>query len=331
MTKSISPSLEERAGERSTSRPRRALHAAALTLALLIAGGCQSHPVAHASSPGAVEFPAFDMDRAFGYLKAQCDFGPRVPNTQAHDDCRDYIIKELTPNVDKVDTQVFAYRDRKRGKRLMLTNIIGVINPTAAKKVMLFTHWDTRPTADQELDDVNKAKPIPGADDGASGTAVLLELARTFHDKHPDVGVILLFVDGEDWGPDDDNMYIGAKFFATHPGDYRPQYAILLDMIGDRNLQIHREHYSEEHQPEIDNKIWGAAKDLGYTTSFVNDTKYEITDDHQPMNDAGIPAVDLIDFDYPYWHTLADTPDKCSPVSLKTVGQVCARVIYQER
>ena len=325
----------------TSSRTRRALNAAGLTLALVIGTGCQQHPVAHASAVAstpvpstkilaAADFPAFDIDRAYGYLKTQCAFGPRVPNSQAHDDCKDWIIKELTPNVDKVDTQAFFYRDRKRGKRLMLTNVIGVINPTASKKIMLFTHWDTRPTADQELDDVNKAKPIPGADDGASGTAVLLELAHTFHDKHPNVGVVLLFVDGEDWGPEDDNMYIGSKYFAAHTGDYRPQYAILLDMIGDKDLDIHREHYSEQHQPEIDNKIWGAAQELGYTTSFINDTKYEITDDHEPMNNAGIPAVDLIDFDYPYWHMLSDTPDKCSPMSLRTVGQVVARVIYKE-
>lgn len=313
------------------SRLRRALLFAVLLLAVAFASGYQSHSAAQASTPATATPPAFDMNRAWTYLTTQCNFGPRVPNTTAHDECKDFIIKELTPMCDKVDTQEFAYRDRDRGKRLMLTNIIGVINPTASKKVMLLTHWDTRPTADQELDDVNKVKPIPGADDGASGTAVLLELAHTFHAQHPTIGVILLFVDGEDWGPDDDHMYIGAKFFAKNPGDYRPQYAILLDMVGDANLQIHREQNSEQLQPELDNKIWGVAQDLGYSNSFFNDAKYQINDDHMPLNDAGIPCVDIIDFDYPYWHTLSDTPDKCSPQSLKIVGQVCARVIYQER
>jgi Zn-dependent M28 family amino/carboxypeptidase len=313
-------------------RAFRTASAFAFVGVIALAAGCQSHHAAQAApSPAPVVHPSFDQDRAWRYLTTQCALGPRVPGSAVHEACKDYIVRELTPEVDKVETQEFTYNDTHRHKELHLTNIIGVINPTATRKVMLFTHWDTRPTADQELDAVNKARPIPGADDGASGTAVLLELAHTFHEKRPNVGVVLLFVDGEDWGPGEDAMYLGARYYADHPGDTRPQYAVLLDMIGDKNLQIHRERYSEEHQPEIDNKIWGAAKDLGYSNAFPNDTKYDISDDHEPLNNAGIPAVDLIDFDYPYWHMLSDTPDKCSPTSLKAVGEVCAKVIYDER
>lgn len=319
--------------------PVRRLLPVLIFTALLLTAGCQSHHAAQASTdtdaaPAAtppVDHPAFDSARAWTYLTAQCAMGPRVPNSRVHEECERYIVKELTPNVDKVVTQSFTYQDTHRNMLLKLTNIIGVINPNAAHKVMLFTHWDTRPTADEELDPVKRAKPIPGADDGASGTAILMELAHTFHEKRPDVGVILMFEDGEDWGPDDPEMYLGAKYFAANPGPYRPDYAILLDMVGDKNLQIHREKYSEVHDAAIDDKIWAAARELGYSNAFIDDTKYDMFDDHRPLVEAGIPAVDLIDFDYQWWHTLDDTPDKCSPTSLKIVGEVCARVVYQEK
>jgi glutaminyl-peptide cyclotransferase len=325
----------------SASRPNAIAAAGALAL-LLLSSGCQTHhaaaqstPIAAAAPSAPVAPPAFDADRAYAFLVAQCDMGTRVPNTPPHEVCKQYIIKEITPYVDKVDTQDFVFNDPDRHKRLLLTNIIGVINPTAPRKVLLFTHWDTRPTADQDLEPSNKFKPIPGADDGASGTAVLIELARTFHATRPKVGVVLLFVDGEDWGSypslSDDHMYLGARHFAADPGPYRPNYAILLDMIGDKNLQVHRERTSEDVHPEINDKVWSAAADLGYTDAFPNDVKYQMGDDHDTFNDHGIPAIDLIDFDYPYWHTLQDTPDKCSPHALQVVGQVVARVVYLEQ
>jgi glutaminyl-peptide cyclotransferase len=303
----------------------KAVHSVLMALGLVALSGCHSN---HAVAQAPVVHEAFDGGRAFGYLKAQCDFGPRVPNTPAHEKCKDYIIKTIQPYCDKVDTQTFQWVDNHRHVTLNLTNIIGVINPTAPTKVMLFTHWDTRPTADQELDAAAKKQPIPGADDGASGTAIEMELAKTFHDKRPNVCIELLFVDGEDWGPDDAEMYLGAIHFAKNPGAYKPEYAILLDMVGDKNLQIHREVTSETAHPEIDDKVWQAAKDLGYSAQFPDDTKYTMTDDHDAFLNEKIPAIDLIDFDFPYWHTLADTPDKCSPQALKIVGETMARVVY---
>ena len=206
-----------------------------LFLPLLLLAGCrtssQPSPVAPPASPPAVR-STFDGDRAFTMLKAQSDLGPRPPGSAAHEKCKTYILKQLTPNVDKIDTQTFSYLDSDRHVNLHLTNIIGVINPAATKKILLFTHWDTRPTADMDLD--HKDKPIIGADDGASGTATLLELARVLHTSRPTVGVILLFVDGEDWGPGENKMYLGARYFAQRPGLYKPTYAILLDMIGQK-------------------------------------------------------------------------------------------------
>lgn len=301
--------------------------------ALLLAAGCrtQSQTIANAQAapPPAVR-SAFDGDRAYAMLQAQCALGVRPPGSAAHEKCRAYILRLLALNVDKVDTQPFPYHDPARQVTLHLTNIIGVINPAAAKKVLLFTHWDTRPTADQDLD--HKDRPIMGADDGASGTATLLELARVLHAKHPTVGVILLFVDGEDWGPGENKMYLGARYFAARPGPYKPAYAILLDMIGQKGLQIHRELGSETEHPELNNKVWSAAAALGYAEQFPDSPVGQgIGDDHIPLNLAGIPAIDLIDFDYPYWHTLQDTPDKCSPQSLKAVGDVMAKVVTDEK
>jgi len=311
---------------------------AAFALALLLVAGCRTQsqtmpaPAAPALSvvtPPEIVRSAFDGDRAFADLTAQCALGVRPPGSPGHTQCLELIRQRLAPNVDKVVLQPFTYTDPDRHVTLHLTNIIGIINPNAAKKVMLFTHWDTRPTADMDLD--HKDKPIVGADDGASGTAAQLELARVFHAKRPAVGVILLFVDGEDWGPGEEKMYLGARYFAAHPGIYKPDYAILLDMIGKKDLTIYREGRSQDWQPELNAKVWKAAADLGYSANFPDSVKYTIGDDHVPFHEAGIPAIDLIDFDYAYWHTLGDTADKCSPQSLKAVGDVMAKVVGDEK
>lgn len=303
--------------------------------------GCRAQSVSAPPSPSAVPVqadthtprvasggPPFDGARAFQALQAQCNLGPRKPGTPAHERGKALILSELTPYVNKVVTQHWSFHDNARHVTLPLTNILGIINPNASKKVMLFTHWDTRPTADQELDAANKAKPILGADDGASGTAVLLELARVLHTQKPNVCVELLFVDGEDWGPGDDKMYLGAIHFAENPGVYKPDYAILLDMIGAKDLLVYREITSQQLHPELNDKVWAAASALGYANQFPDAPKWQISDDHDTFNAHGIPAIDLIDFDYAFWHTLADTPDKCSPQSLQAVGDVMEKIIY---
>ena len=274
---------------------------------------------------------AFSGDNAYAFLKKQCAFGPRVPNSFAHEQCKHFILDELhEQNADVVQTP-FAFHDTDRKVQLKLSNILASFGPKDGKKVMLFTHWDTRPTADQELLEVDKKKPIPGADDGASGTAVLLELARVLRKTPPHVRVELLFVDGEDWGPTEDKMYLGSLEFANHPGGYKPEWAILLDMIGNKNVTVHREVFSETYDKQLNDTVWSTAAALGFATSFPNDAKWSISDDHLPFNRAGIPAVDVIDFDYPYWHTVSDTPDKCSAQSLGIIGSVCAKVLADAR
>ena len=312
-------------------------------LPMLLLSGCRTQSQTPAAPPApSVAAPAhssFDGNMAYQMLVAQCDLGPRPPNTAAHEKCKALILQDLKPYADEVISQPFTFHDDSRRVTLALTNILAVFNPAAKRKVMLFTHWDTRPTADNDVD--HPISPIVGADDGASGTAVLLELSRILHQTRPDVCVELLFVDGEDWGPGEDKMYLGALHFAHAPGPYRPDYAILLDMIGDRNLVVYREVSSQHLHPELNDKVWAAAAALGDATQFpdvyhnpdgtITLTKYQIGDDHDSFNAAGIPAIDLIDFDVPYWHTLQDTADKCSPQSLKVVGDVMAKVIYDER
>jgi len=286
-----------------------------------------SQPPESATTPP----PSFNASRAFSYLEKQVTFGPRVPGTPAHQQCRDWLIAELQKSAHSVARQDFIFRPSSE-ETIKMTNIVAQFNPDAKKQVFLCAHWDTRPTADQENDPEKRTLPIPGANDGASGVAVLLELAKLFAAKPlpPNVGVQIALFDGEDYGPNDRRMYLGAKAYARRPLLPRPDYAILIDMIGDKELSISREGYSQAMAPEINNKIWKAASELGIK-QFVEEPGIEITDDHLPLQQAGWKAVDLIDFDYPYWHTLADIPDKCSPNSLKVVGDVLARVVYSER
>jgi Zn-dependent M28 family amino/carboxypeptidase len=211
-----------------------------------------------------------------------------------------------------------------------MTNVIAQFNPTAKKQVLLCAHWDSRPTADMETDAAKKRQPIPGANDGASGVAVLLELARQFALKPPPVGVQIVLFDGEDYGPDNDHMYLGARYYAKRPARPRPAYAILIDMIGDKDLQLWREQNSEINAPEINDRVWNAAEAVGATAAFQPGVKFTITDDHLPLQEAGFKAIDLIDFDYGPWHTLDDTPEHCSPASLKIIGDVLAKVVYDE-
>lgn len=273
--------------------------------------------------------PNFDSSRAFADLKKQVAFGPRVPGTKGHAGCRDWIVAELEKScpgtVRRQDTTVLV-----RGQRIPLTNIGARINPDAATQILLCAHWDTRPTADQEIDPAKRKRPIDGANDGASGVAVLLELARNFAEKKPDVGVQFVLFDGEDYGPGIENMFLGAKAYAAKPLFPKPTFGILIDMIGDKNLGIYRELNSDAVAPDINTLVFKAAKDLG-VPAFVDEPKHEILDDHLALIQKGWKVIDLIDFDYGPWHTLDDTVEQCSPASLKAVGDVLNKVVRDAR
>jgi Zn-dependent M28 family amino/carboxypeptidase len=277
--------------------------------------------------PAETSRPAFDGPRAFKLLKEQCDFGPRPVGSSAHAKTREWLMAEMAKVADKTVAQDFKY------KGLPLTNVIGVINPNAAKKVLLCAHWDTRPRADMEIDPAKRRLPIIGASDGASGVAVLLELGRMFKEKRPDIGVVLVFLDGEDYGDfqRDEGVFLGSRYFAKNHSGYDVEYGILLDMVGDRDLNIYREVNSQQYAAHVNDKVFRAAKELGYGNKIIDSLKTDVSDDHIPLNEAKIPTIDLIDFDYAPWHTVDDTPDKCSAESLKAVGETIAEVVYREK
>lgn len=273
--------------------------------------------------------PAFDGDKAFTILLKQCEFGPRPVGTIAHTATKTYLADELRKYADSVELQEFtSFID---GTSMPLTNIIARFGKTGTGSILLCAHWDTRPIADRDRDPSKRKTPIIGANDGASGVAVLLELARIFKQSPPDVPVTIVLFDGEDYGPTGDDMYLGSRYFASSLNKgTRFRFGILLDMIGDKNLGIYREANSQTAAKKVNDLIWRTAKDLGYARYFIDRTKFRITDDHVPLIEAGIPTVDIIDFDYMPWHTVSDTPDKCSSESLKIVGDVISAVVYSQ-
>lgn len=270
--------------------------------------------------------PKFDRNNAFQYLLNQCKFGPRVPGSPAHERTKRYIIEELKKFSKNVIIQDFVYRGT-RGE-LKLTNLIAVFGPKTYSNLLLAAHWDTRPYADQDPDPQKRHLPIIGANDGASGVAVLLEISRILNSFTPPKGVIIVLFDGEDYGKTTDEMFLGSKHYSKNLILESPiEYGILIDMVADKDLDIPIERNSFIYAPEIVRKVWGRAGELGLK-SFNPKIGQPILDDHIPLLEAGIPCIDIIDMDYKYWHTLGDTPDKCSPASLEQVGRLLIDLIY---
>jgi Zn-dependent M28 family amino/carboxypeptidase len=208
-------------------------------------------------------------------------------------------------------------------------NIIASFRPEATRRVTVCAHWDSRPWADEDPDKSRQAEPVPGANDGGSGVAVCLELARLLGAAPPPFGVDLLLFDAEDQGPSGkpEEYLIGSRWFVSQARSYRPIAVILLDMVGDAHQNIAREKYSDSLAPGLVDLVWGLADSL-QLAGFVDSVGYAVIDDHLPFLLNGIPAIDLIDFYYPPWHTVADTPDKVSAASLETVGRLLRQLIY---
>jgi len=275
--------------------------------------------------------PDFDEDEAFAYLKQQCDFGPRIPNSQAHRRCEDYLYDKLAATTNVCRRQKFTYYDADVGDTLYLTNIIASYNPDDNQRMLLCAHWDSRPWADEEPDSSLHHLPVPGANDGASGVAILLVIAEILKEHQPPSGVDIIFFDGEDYGEPGkpDKWLLGSKYFVKNIGGYRPLYVILLDLVGDADLQIHKEYYSQAYAGWLVQRIWRAAT-LEEARHFYPDVKHVVLDDHRPFQEIGISAAVIIDMDYDYWHKLSDTPDKCSAQSLGEVGRVVLRLLYDK-
>ena len=250
--------------------------------------------------------------------------GPRVPGTEGHLKTRDKIYEEMKLSCENTRIQEFTHQWSRDNKTKRMFNVIGEQNWKNAKnRVVLLAHWDTRPTADQEPEEDNRSKPIPGANDGASGVAILLELMRVSKvNPNPDLGILYVMVDGEDLGPGLDEMFLGAKYFSQNMPDPKPDYGILLDMVGQKDVKVPVEPNSYNMAKPLVVKFFQTAKEIGLEKVFANEYGPEIYDDHLSLNEAGIPTMDLIDFDYKPWHTLADTPDKCSADSLGKMGKM---------
>jgi len=307
----------------------RAAGALALALALGVAGtACRGEGQAE-TGRAARRGPPFDAARAYALLQRQVAFGPRVPGTPGHAAQLAWMTDTLRALADTVAVQRFTHVTA-RGDTLRLANVFARFRPELPDRVLLVAHGDTRPTADNEPDSARRARPIPGANDGASGTAVLLELAHVLSSHSPPVGVDLLFVDGEDYGPESEDMYLGSKHFAANlPPGYRPLYGIVVDMVADRDPSFPVEAYSREYAPEVVDRVWRLAEELGYGHRFQPTTGGPVMDDHVPLNRAGIRTIDIIDFDYAHWHTLADDLPNTAPDGLEAVGTVLVELIYR--
>ncbi len=280
---------------------------------------------------GRVTPPAFDGTRAFGYLDQQTSLGPRVPGTLAADQCREYMLAHFRALTPQVDTQLFSFVDPYSARTIPLVNVMARFRGLEAgtQPILLIAHWDSRPRTDYHSDQSRSGEPLLGANDGASGVAVLMELGNLFTSKPPACDVVVLLTDGEDWGKEGDVEYylLGSKHFASRGirGHYR--FGIVIDLIGDRDQQIYREAFSDQFDRPLNDMVWETARELGITT-FRDTVRHTVTDDHLPISAAGVPTIDLIDFDFPYWHTEQDTPDKCSAEALANVGRVLAEIAY---
>lgn len=276
----------------------------------------------------------FNGDRAFQYLEEQVAIGIRAPNTPGAQKAIDYYKTFLEPLADEVTLQNFQHPDPYADRTLNLTNIIARFDPENRNRVMLCAHWDTRPRADR--DPLRPEDPILGANDGASGVAVLMEIANQLREQPARIGVDLVLFDGEDYGKEGhlEGYLIGSRYLAANLYTPPPQQVILLDMIGDSELEITIDPVSYRAAPHLVDAIWEVADELGYT-EFVREMGPGMYDDHVSFIDIGIPAIDIIDFSYPndytnYWHTHEDTPDKCSPYSLEVVGNTILTWVYRQ-
>jgi glutaminyl-peptide cyclotransferase len=274
----------------------------------------------------------FDGPAGMRYIEQQLGFGPRIPGTAGHERMGDWLDSTLKARADTLVVQDWKHVTLQ-GDTLRLRNFIARFNPFARQRVLYLAHWDTRPASgpDSALD---YAKPVPGANDGGSGVAVLLGVADRLKAQPPDVGVDLLFVDGEDYGifSDSVDVLIGSTYYAKNlVSGPRPEFAVLFDMVADKDLKIYMESNSSIGAPQVVDRVWTTAEELGYTAYFDRRARHTLMDDHIPLQRAGISAIDVVDFDYgpghSYWHTPSDTIDKVSGESLKIVGDVAVAVI----
>lgn len=325
----------------------RAILSVALAASMLLSCTTKdsSEQTTEQSTPMAAA-PAFNADSAYAFVEKQVAFGPRVPNTKAHEQTGDYLVATLKKFGFAVTEQKFVATTYD-GKKLNARNIIGSYQPQSAKRIMLASHWDSRPFADE--DSTHKTQPVPGANDGASGVGVLLEIARVLHEakSQPNLGVDIVFFDVEDWGKAGEatdayaGFCLGSRYWAEnrHVPNYTAYFGVLLDMVGAKNATFPKEGYSTKNAGEVVRTVWNTASQLGYSTYFIDQQGPAITDDHVPVNEvAKFPMIDIIhtrvnDLSRTFfddWHTTGDDMRNIDPKTLKAVGQTLLQVLYNE-
>ena len=317
-----------------------------IVLFLLSACSFTSHTETPQESKAIVRIvPKFSADSAYEYVRAQCDFGPRVPGTEAHGLCLNYFVEQFkrfgadTIIVQEGESVIYD------GTKKPIRNVIASYGVANTNRIMICAHWDSRPFADNDIDSSNRHKPILGANDGASGVGVILELARQLGQQKAEIGVDLILFDLEDWGaPDwaqstlvDGGWALGSKYWSSRPHipGYQAQFGILLDMVGAKGAQFYREHFSEYYAGWVVDKVWGKASELGLDQVFVNQRGGGVTDDHVNVIRAGIPCIDIIQYQPnsyssfgDYWHTQNDDMRNVDRSTLDAVGRVLMEIIY---
>ncbi len=303
--------------------------------------------------PPATQRPAFDSARAFADLEAQVAFGPRIPGSEAHEDCLQFLVQRLQDAGARVVTQQFRSRTPLGGNtEYDFTNIAGLFAADARGDVLLLgAHWDSRAKATRDPDPTLRDQPVPGANDGASGVAVLLEIVRAFEESAPDRPIMIVFFDAEDQGESssgwrDGGWILGSRHMVENwPAELPwPDQMILLDLVGGDNKHNPRvgtpplsddvfrlpiEHNSLRRAPDLADRIWTIAENLGHE-AFTRSGGTSVTDDHVPFQEAGVEAIDIIEFVPPEWDTTDDTPEHCSADSLNQVGDTLLEYIYGE-
>ncbi len=293
-----------------------------------------------------VNIPTFSADSSYTYTADQVAFGPRVPNTQSHVDCGNYLVSKLKSfgaTVFEQNANLKTYD----GIELKAKNIIGSFQPENKNRVLLFAHWDTRPFSDQDPNPENHRKPIDGANDGAGACAVLLEIARQINIQQPSIGIDIIFFDAEDWGApafDEKNenkggYCLGSDFWAKNAKNYSARYGILLDMVSAPGALFYKEYYSKQMAPGVIKKVWEAAQVCGFGQFFPDVDGGGVEDDHvHVMKHLNVPCIDIIQYDPntehnfgAYWHTQEDNMNNVSKETMKAVGQTLLYVIYHEK
>ncbi|HOH75123.1 MAG TPA: M28 family peptidase [Paludibacteraceae bacterium] len=317
---------------------------------LLLFVSCQSNEQSTSSqkqeTQDLIQTPFYNADSAYVFVANQVAFGPRVPNTDAHKKCGDYMVATLQrfgAEVTEQRVQLKAYNNTILDAR----NIIGSFNPEQKTRIFLCAHWDSRPYSDNDTDSANYHTPVQGANDGASGVGVLLELARLMQQVPPTIGVDIILFDAEDYGRPSfdksadigDSFCLGSQYWSRNPHKegYKPKYGILLDMVGGKNPTFLQEYFSMLYAPDVMKMVWKKAHQLGYQDYFISQPGNPVIDDHYYINKiANIPCIDIIHYSnqtgfVDTWHTIYDTMENIDKTTLGVVGRVVTAVVYSEK